>query len=91
METIQVEIFGQMYTLKGGADPDRVRDLAAYVNARMKEVQKGAGVSDGYRVAILAALNIADELHRIRGQQETLQKAATQSMGRLLELTRGAE
>jgi cell division protein ZapA len=91
MESIQVEIFGQMYTLKGGLDPDRVRELAAYVNARMKEVQKGTGVSDGYRVAILAALNIADELHRVKGQQDTLQKTATQTVGRLLELTQGTE
>ena len=91
MESIQVEIFGQMYTLKGGADPDRVRELAACVNARMKDVQKGTGVSDGYRVAILAALNIADELHRVKGQQETLQRAATQTVGRLLELTEGTE
>lgn len=91
MESIQVEIFGQMYTLKGGTEPDRVRELAAYVNARMKEVQKGTGVSDGYRVAILAALNIADELHRIRSQQDALQRTATQTVGRLLELTRSAE
>jgi len=87
METIQVEIFGQMYSLKGGKDPDRVRQLASYVNARMKEVQKGTGVSDGYRVAILAALNIADDLFRTKGQQEVLQKTAEQSVGRLLDLT----
>ena len=87
METIQVEIFGQMYTLKGGADAERVRQLAAYVNTRMKEVQKGTGVSEGYRVAILAALNIADELHRVRSQQEALQRTAVQSTNRLLEMT----
>jgi cell division protein ZapA (FtsZ GTPase activity inhibitor) len=53
----------------------------------MKEVQKGTGVSDGYRVAILAALNIADDLFRTKGQQEVLQKTAEQSVGRLLDLT----
>lgn len=90
METIQVEIFGQTYTLKGGADAGRVRDLAAFVNGRMKEVQKATGTSDGYRVAILAALNIADELYRARSQQETLQKSAQQSLTRLMDLIEGS-
>jgi cell division protein ZapA len=88
METIQVEIFGQTYALKGGNDPQRVRDLAAYLNARMKDVQKSTGISDGYRVAILTALNIADELHRLRSQQDVLQKATVKSIDRLLDLTR---
>jgi cell division protein ZapA (FtsZ GTPase activity inhibitor) len=53
----------------------------------MKEVQKGSGVSDGYRVAILAALNIADDLHRIQRAQQALQKTTIHSLEKLLELT----
>ena len=87
MQTVQVEIFGQMYTLKGGDDAERVQELAAYVNARMREVQKGTGVSEGYRVAILTALTMADELNRLKGQKEALQKTALLSVDRLLELT----
>jgi len=89
VETVQVEIFGQMYTLKGGEDANRVRELADYVNVKMRDIQKGTGVSEGYRVAILAALNIADELHRIKVQQQSLQRIASQSAERLLELTGG--
>lgn len=87
METIQVEIFGQMYTLKGGANAAQVRELAATVHSRMKEVQKSTGLSDGYRVAILAALNLADELYRVRLQHEALQRSSQQSVERLLEMT----
>ena len=88
MDTIQVEIFGQTYTLKGGTDPGQVRDLAALLDRRMREVQKGTGTSDGYRVAILAALSIADELYRLRAQQDQLQKSSAQSLDRLLDMTR---
>lgn len=87
METIQVEIFGQMYTLKGGSDAEHIRALASSVSGRMKEVQKSTGISDGYRVAILAALNLADELHRIRSQHDALQTTSSLSLSRLLEIT----
>ncbi len=87
METIQVEIFGQKYSLKGGSDADYIRELAALVDSRMKDVQKGMGGADGYRIAILAALNLADELYRSRSQQKSMQKTAEISLRRLLELT----
>ena len=87
MDSIQVEIFGQMYHLKGGADAEYVRRLAAFVNARMREIQKGMGTSEGYRIAILAALNIADELHRVRAQHDELQRTASASLDRIIDLT----
>ncbi len=86
METIQVEIFGQKYSLKGGADAEYIRELADIVDSRMKEVQRGTGTADGYRIAILAALNLADDLYRSRSQQEALQKTADGALKRLLEL-----
>jgi len=87
MESIQVEIFGQTYSIKAGNDRDYIRDLAAFVNARMKEAQKGTGTSDGYKIAILAALNIADELKRLRAQHDTLQKSTAASLDHLIKLT----
>ncbi len=86
MDTIQVEIFGQKYSLKGGADAAYVRALAELVDARMREAQRGTGTSDGYRIAILAALNLADELCRIRSQQSSLQRSTDGALKRLLEL-----
>ncbi len=86
MDTIQVEIFGQKYSLKGGADAAYIRELAALVDSRMKEVQRGTGTSDGYRLAILAALNLADELCRVRSQQASLQRSTEGALTRLLEL-----
>jgi len=89
MERIQVEIFGQTYSLKVANDREYIRQLAAFVDGRMKDVQKGTGTSDVYRIAILAALNIADELHRLRFRHDTLKETAEVSLDRLLELTDG--
>ncbi len=66
--TIPVEIFGQTYNVKAGADPGYVESLAAHVDAQMREVGKAAGAVDSLRVAVLAALNIADECFRLRAQ-----------------------
>jgi len=63
---VQVQIFGLTYTVRAGADPGYVEQLAAYVDEQMREVSKGSGAVDSVRIAVLAALNIADELFRVR-------------------------
>ena len=63
---IHVEIFGQSYAVKAGADPGYVEQLAAYVDNQMREVGRSAGAVDSVRVAVLTALNIADEVFRCR-------------------------
>jgi len=87
MENVQVEIFGQTYSIKGVADRTHIRELAAFVDGRMKDVQKGTGTADIYRMAILTALNIADELFRLRSQHDALHRSAERTVDRILELT----
>jgi cell division protein ZapA len=91
MESIQVEIFGQTYSIKVANDRDYILELATFVDTRMREVQKGTGTSDVYRIAILTALNISDELHRLRSQHSDLKKTATSSLDHLIEITDGVE
>ncbi len=67
---VHVEIFGQGYSLNAGADPGYVQQLAAHVDEKMREVGKSAGAVDSLRVAVLAALNIADEFFRLRSGQD---------------------
>ncbi len=80
-----VTIFGKEYTLKGGADSDYVQEVAAFVDKRMSEVARNAAVVSTDRVAILAAVNIADEL--FREQQKRMEATATLE-DRSLHLTR---
>ena len=86
--TVHIEIFGATYTLKAGADPGYVEELAAHVDAQMREVSKTAGAVDSVRVAVLAALNIADECFRLRRQvREGDEKVAKRAEGLVRELT----
>jgi cell division protein ZapA len=87
MERVQVEIFGQTYSIKGKDDPAYIRELAAFIDAKMKEIQKGTGTVDPHRVAILMALTITDELYRLRERYGILEQTSQNAVGRLLDLT----
>lgn len=67
--TTQVEIFGQVYAVRGSDENGRLQDLADLVDRRMREVAEHVK-GDTARIAILAALNLADELLRIQSRQE---------------------
>ncbi len=87
MESVQVEIFGQSYSIKGRDNPAYIRELASFIDAKMKEVQKGTGTADPHRVAILTALTISDELYRLRREHASLSKTVEQNIGLLLEIS----
>jgi cell division protein ZapA len=59
---ITVNIFGNEYTIKGVAKPDYIISLANYLNNKMSEVQEATGLKDAKKIAILSAINIADEM-----------------------------
>jgi cell division protein ZapA len=61
VEYVTVEIYDQTYHLSG-QDADHIRELAALVDARMRSVAAQGRTVDSLRVAVLAALNLADEL-----------------------------
>jgi cell division protein ZapA len=63
---ISVEIQGQRYPIKSALDPAYVRELAGYVHAKMAAAAEEAQAADTLRIAVVAALNIADEFFRSR-------------------------
>lgn len=70
---IQVSIFGEEHTLKGPASPEHLRRLAKYVDNKMQQINNSAPRLGTSRIAVLAALNIADELFRLRRELQALQ------------------
>ena len=69
-DSISVEIFGQSYNVRGEGDPDYLAELARFVDSRMREVAAQVATVDPMKIAILAALNIADEFSRYRKERE---------------------
>jgi len=70
-----VEIFGQTYNVRGEGDPDYLAELARFVDGRMREVAGQVATVDPVKIAILAALNIADEFSRYRRERESASDA----------------
>jgi cell division protein ZapA len=62
---VPVQIFGQRYPIRSALDPRYVQDLAAYVDERMRAAADQSPAGDSLRLAVLAALNIADEAFRV--------------------------
>src|SRR5579872_1676149 len=63
--SVRVEIFDQAYNLRG-SDAEYILKLAEYVDAKMRAVAKQTQTVDTVRLAVLAALNIADEYHLLK-------------------------
>ena len=63
--SVRVEIFDQAYNLRG-SDPEYILKLAEYVDGKMRAVAEQTNTIDTVRLAVLAALNIADEYHLLR-------------------------
>ena len=74
MESVEVIILGQKYTIKGDAPEEYIKNLASYVDARLKEVNSSVPNVMPVKALILTSLNIADELFRLKTQQEKLTK-----------------
>ena len=66
---VQVQIFGHSYTIRGEADQDYIMGVAAYVDRKMREITEKLPVASLSKVAILASLNIADELFKERANK----------------------
>lgn len=83
-----VTIFGRTYSLRGGGDPAHLSRLAGEVDRRMREVAEATGTADTLKVAILAALNIADDYLQSRrpGVDEDVRQSLDTMIRRLDEV-----
>lgn len=71
---VTVEVFGENYSLKSDIDLDRVIKVAALVDARMKKISKANLCLPPNRVAILAALTIAEDFLQLEHNYKELVK-----------------
>jgi len=83
---VSVEIHGQQYPIRSALDPAYVAELAAYVDAKIRQAQREAPASDALRLAILAAINIADECYRARDEGRERDSAVAARAGELERL-----
>jgi cell division protein ZapA len=87
---MKVEIFNQTYNVAAGEDEERVQKLAEYVDEKMREVSEATRTVDSVKVAVLAALNIADEMFALRKKQEEIQGPLRKRVEKCVQLVERA-
>jgi cell division protein ZapA len=69
---VEIKVFGQTYTVKTDAEEEYIKEVAKYVNEKMEEVLKKTKTVSTLNVAVLTALNIADDLIKEKEKRKAL-------------------
>ena len=80
---MKIEIFDQSYNVNAESDEAYMKELAAYVDGKMRAVSEQTATVDSVRLAVLAALNIADEYHLLKRRLEPPSPEARQRASKL--------
>jgi len=72
---VEIDIFGQTFSLIAEDEP-RLREVANYVDAQMKDLSQSTATIDSFRLAVLAALNIANERFDLSNRLEAKENEA---------------
>ena len=89
---VNVEIHGQLYPIRSGLDPAYVAELAAFVDEKIRVASLETPAGDTLKLAVLAALNIADECFRARDEERrhhTSVANRAEELERMLDLALG--
>ena len=88
--TTDVEIFGAVYHVRGEQNPEHLKELAEFVDRRMQDVAQQVATVDTAKIAILVALNIAEELFEVRKRHEGERTEIEERVTALAEELEGA-
>ncbi|GMT47698.1 MAG: cell division protein ZapA [bacterium] len=86
MGSVEVNILGQRYRIKGDAPDEYIQELARFVDERIRAIYDKDQNTVPLKATILAALDIADELYRYRKEQEDLTKGIEKKTEQLVRL-----
>lgn len=70
--SVRVQIFGEEHIIKGQASPEYIRELAALIDVRLKEVRQKNPLLPRHKIAILVAINLANELEKLKQEHDEL-------------------
>jgi cell division protein ZapA len=87
---VKVQIFGQTYVVRGDLEEAYVQKLAAFVDEKMRAIADATSTVDTQKLAVLAALAIADELHSAREERTDREELLREQAERCLTLVERA-
>ena len=81
----KIQIYGKTYGLKSSSDQVSTEEVAAYVDTKMRELAEVRSKTSSADLAVLAALNIAQELMELQKQNDANHKSHEEKIGRIIE------
>ncbi len=69
IQSVKVNIFGSEYAIRGDANDVYIQTLAKYVDEKMKDIAQSTHLTSPLKISILAGINLADEVYRLRKQR----------------------
>ena len=85
----KIQIYGKTYSLKSSSDQMNMEEVAAYVDTKMRELAAARSKTSSADLAVLAALNIAQELIELQKQNDVNDKSHEEKIGRMIEALEG--
>jgi cell division protein ZapA len=85
-DSVRIEIYDQEYHVKGSLNSTYLEELARYVDGKMRSIAARSHNVDSLRVAVLAALNIADEYHQMKSKYESTTRRVEQKVSEYNEV-----
>lgn len=82
---VRVEIFGEEYTIRSETEEEHTRACARHVDRAIREAHLQSHVSEPHKAAILAAMEITDELLRTRAERDELREGVEERLRTLRE------
>ena len=80
-QSIRVVIYDQEYLMRGDLNEEYIQKLARYLDSKMRSIAERTRTVETLRVAILAALNVADEYHQVKARYEEVTHQLDQKVG----------
>jgi cell division protein ZapA len=89
--TTHVEIFGSSYTIKSDADSSYTRELANFVDSKIREVAEGAPAVSSHKITVLASMNIANDLFQARKENKDKNLHANEKINKLIQIIKDSQ
>ena len=85
LSEVRVQIFGSEYRIASDKDPEHIREVASYIDQKMREVASALALRTRSTVAVLTAVNLADELFKIEEEGRLIDRISREKADQLAD------
>ena len=85
LSDVRVQIFGSEYRIASETDPEHIRKVASYIDQKMREIASALALRTRSTVAVLTAVNLADELFKIEEEGRLIDRISREKADQLAD------